>query len=929
MKKIILTLVLFVLLTSQSLAQTTGASATTFSPAYTTPKDLFQHMQNEVDSRLKDVTATYTSKSLTNGLSQTMTTLQWNPNVWTNKGTPIDFTGLVMWSDFTPPASGGYNSNFWRGGALISPQHIIFASHIMFEVGKKIRFFTKSGEMVERTLTNRIAIPPFGLLGSDITVGVLDAPVPNTITHYPILSAAQWKQAFKDEIPDPYEDRRFTLPIIFLDQEKKVSVSMTYKRILYDDSANFTHSAATNTGKRKDFYETLVGGDSGNPTFVLVGGKPVLISSHTSPAGGPNYAYYYDQINDAMAKLGGGYKLSSIDLSGFTSGATKPRPTGAFASNFTLTPDKTIYRVGDLIKIKASFAVSPEWVTWLKDRNQTQGEVTFILKDNVNKTLISKKYAFNIAQANTVIDFEWKTETSSPELNGKKFAVDAFVTADTIYENTSLKDLSFERNIISVKKSGAGSGVVTGASVGINCGTDCNRLALFGNKVALTAVADSGSRFTGWTGACTGMVCEATINAEKVEVTANFEKTTTPVTPAPTAQNRRPVAVDGNYKATTDSVNINLSATDADYDPLTFTPSKLVLTYGELTKQIEGKYVYTVKKRPAVDATETFTFTVSDGKTTSKDDGVITIAVPKSAANVSPSADDDNDGVPNASDLCKGTPKTLESKINSAGCVPPKITVFDLRPVLNNNLRNVSNFELGKTGLGKIKFKDPVDLSRDNGLIDIDSNVTISDKTVHIESSSIPELNKPATITLYNVTETNPRILRDGKVCEPPQCVIESFSNGTLVFTVSGFSTYTVDETPTTSEPAPKPKKKETPSAKSDAPAKNDDAELIKVLTAQLNALIAELNRLTGGGSNASFTADLSIGVSHPDVLKLQKLLNSKGFVITTSGPGSLGNETTFYGARTAAAVKKFQMSKGITPTGNVGPLTRAALNAI
>ena len=115
MKKIILTLVLFVLLTSQSLAQTTGASATTFSPAYTTPKDLFQHMQNEVDSRLKDVTATYTSKSLTNGLSQTMTTLQWNPNVWTNKGTPIDFTGLVMWSDFTPPANGGYNSNFWRG----------------------------------------------------------------------------------------------------------------------------------------------------------------------------------------------------------------------------------------------------------------------------------------------------------------------------------------------------------------------------------------------------------------------------------------------------------------------------------------------------------------------------------------------------------------------------------------------------------------------------------------------------------------------------------------------------------------------------------------------------------------------------------------------------------------------------------------------
>jgi peptidoglycan hydrolase-like protein with peptidoglycan-binding domain len=160
--------------------------------------------------------------------------------------------------------------------------------------------------------------------------------------------------------------------------------------------------------------------------------------------------------------------------------------------------------------------------------------------------------------------------------------------------------------------------------------------------------------------------------------------------------------------------------------------------------------------------------------------------------------------------------------------------------------------------------------------------------------------------------------------------VIESYSNGTLVFTVSGFSTYTIDEAPAqaAAESAPKPKKKNSPAAKSDSPAKTDDAELIKILTAQLNVLITELNRLTGGG-NSSFTADLSVGVSHPDVLKLQKFLNSKGFSITTSGPGSLGNETMFYGAKTAAAVKRFQMSKGIKTTGNVGPLTRAALNAI
>ena len=94
---------------------------------------------------------------------------------------------------------------------------------------------------------------------------------------------------------------------------------------------------------------------------------------------------------------------------------------------------------------------------------------------------------------------------------------------------------------------------------------------------------------------------------------------------------------------------------------------------------------------------------------------------------------------------------------------------------------------------------------------------------------------------------------------------------------------------------------------------------LIAQLTAQLNILIAELNRLTGGSTvTGALTKTLSIGSRDPQVKTLQQLLNKKGIIVPTTG---------YYGVQTQAAVKKFQASKGITTTGTVGPQTRTALS--
>jgi hypothetical protein len=78
---------------------------------------------------------------------------------------------------------------------------------------------------------------------------------------------------------------------------------------------------------------------------------------------------------------------------------------------------------------------------------------------------------------------------------------------------------------LSVSKSGTGAsaGTVTSSPSGINCGSTCSANYASGTAVMLTATPASGAVFTGWSGACTGMLtaCTVTMNAAK-SVTASF-----------------------------------------------------------------------------------------------------------------------------------------------------------------------------------------------------------------------------------------------------------------------------------------------------------------------------------------------------------------------------------------------------------------------
>ena len=78
-----------------------------------------------------------------------------------------------------------------------------------------------------------------------------------------------------------------------------------------------------------------------------------------------------------------------------------------------------------------------------------------------------------------------------------------------------------------------------------------------------------------------------------------------------------------------------------------------------------------------------------------------------------------------------------------------------------------------------------------------------------------------------------------------------------------------------------------------------------------------------------NLTRDWEMGDIGEEVRALQRYLNAIGFSVSSSGPGSVGNETNVFGPATRAAVISFQKAKNISPSvGYVGPLTRGALGS-
>jgi hypothetical protein len=84
---------------------------------------------------------------------------------------------------------------------------------------------------------------------------------------------------------------------------------------------------------------------------------------------------------------------------------------------------------------------------------------------------------------------------------------------------------------LTVALQGTGLGVVTSTPAGINCGADCAEDLAATTVATLTAQANPGSTFAGWSGACTGATSPVTVTMDAAKAcTATFN--VSPVIPA-------------------------------------------------------------------------------------------------------------------------------------------------------------------------------------------------------------------------------------------------------------------------------------------------------------------------------------------------------------------------------------------------------------
>ena len=263
--------------------------------------DLKVHASNQVLNRINQASPSNGKDLFSSKVNSTTTPWTRNANIWSSKNTPVDWTGVAAY------VYNNGNPNYYpssRIGTLISPRHFLAAAHWPPNPGEQLSFIDANGNQVIRTVVAH------QYLGNDLTVGVLDSDVPDTITYYPLVASSTLNSKLQT-----LDRSFFNVPVIGFNQTPRLVVRNLFS--LSNASQQVTHFEYT-TAPYSDYTQSVIGGDSGSPSFILIDGKPILLTAYTGHGSGPAHGAYINQINSAMTTLGGGYQVTQYDVSCFS-----------------------------------------------------------------------------------------------------------------------------------------------------------------------------------------------------------------------------------------------------------------------------------------------------------------------------------------------------------------------------------------------------------------------------------------------------------------------------------------------------------------------------------------------------------------------------------------------------------------------------------
>ncbi|CAK0758155.1 hypothetical protein CCP3SC5AM1_2480002 [Gammaproteobacteria bacterium] len=241
-----------------------------------------------------------------------------------------------------------------------------------------------------------------------------------------------------------------------------------------------------------------------------------------------------------------------VAKTGSGSGTVKSNPAGISCG----TDCNESYLPGTVVTLTATAAANSIFAGWTGDcsGSATTCNVTMDVAKSVTAKFNLRSYSLTVTKNGTGIG----TITSSPSgiscgttcsksyiygtqvtLTAKPATGSVFAGWDGTCSTTtaltctltvsSTKKVTAIFNPIRLKviKAGNGSGMVTSNPSGISCDPTCTKTYSIATKVTLTAAANSGSTFAGWSGNCSGTTLTCTITvANDLNVTANFNLTT-------------------------------------------------------------------------------------------------------------------------------------------------------------------------------------------------------------------------------------------------------------------------------------------------------------------------------------------------------------------------------------------------------------------